>query len=201
VHLFVGNVVDAAFATGGTVHHGPQSAAGAVAHLPLDGRTEPCRCGRHGCFQAAVSSRAVARRAARAGVIAAPSFPALLAAARAGDQRAVEVFRDRARLVGAAAALLLDLLNPEVLVVTEAGTAYLPGCLELLRDEVRSRSAGAGAGAGAGARAGAGAGDPGGSVVATSFGTDALPMAGGAVILDAVYATPLDVRAAVSCAS
>jgi predicted NBD/HSP70 family sugar kinase len=199
VHLFVGNVVDAAFATGGTVHHGPQSAAGAVAHLPLDARTEPCHCGRRGCFQAAVSSRALARRAARAGIIAGPSFPALLAAARAGNQRAVEVFRDRARLVGAAAALLLDVLNPEVLVVTEAGTAHLPECLELLRDEVRSRSAGAGAGAGA--RAGAGAGDPGGSVAATSFGTDALPVAGGAVILDAVYTAPLRLRAAVSCAS
>jgi predicted NBD/HSP70 family sugar kinase len=195
VHLFVGNVVDAAFATGGTVHHGPQSAAGAVAHLPLDGRTEPCPCGRRGCFQAAVSSRVLAQRAARAGIIAAPSFPALLAAARAGNRRAIDVFRDRARLVGAAAALLLDVLNPEVLVVTEAGTAHLPGCLDLLRDEVRSRSAGAGA------AAGAGAGDPGGSVAATSFGTDALPVAGGAVILDAVYATPLRLRAAVSCAS
>jgi predicted NBD/HSP70 family sugar kinase len=189
VHLFVGNVVDAAFATGVTVHHGPQSAAGAVAHLPLAGRSEPCLCGRRGCLQAAVSSRALAERAAEAGITGSPSFPALLAAARAGDQRAVNVFRERARLVGAAAALLLDVLNPEVLVVTEAGTAHLPECLELLRDEVRSRSAGAGAG------------DPGRSVVATSFGTDALPVAGGAVILDAVYASPLRLRAAVSCTS
>ena len=187
VHLFVGNIVDAAFATGGTVHHGPQSAAGAVAHLPLGGRPEPCRCGRRGCFQAAVSSGALAQRAAGAGIIAGPSFPALLAAARAGDPRAVNVFRERARLVGAAAALLLDVLNPEVLVVTEAGTAYLPECLELLRDEVRSRSAGAG--------------DPGRAIVATSFGRDTLPVAGGAVILDAVYASPLRVRGAVSCAS
>jgi predicted NBD/HSP70 family sugar kinase len=189
VHLFVGNVVDAAFATGGTVHHGPQSAAGAVAHLPLAGRSEPCRCGRRGCLQTAVSSRALAERAAEAGITGSPSFPALLAAARAGDRRAVNVFRERARLVGAAAALLLDVLNPEVLVVTEAGTAHLPECLELLRDEVRSRSAGAGTG------------DPGRSVVATSFGTDALPVAGGAVILDAVYASPLRLRAAVSCTS
>lgn len=187
VHLFVGNVVDAAFATGGTVHHGPQSAAGAVAHLPLDGRPEPCLCGRRGCLQAVVSSRALAQRAAEAGITGGPSFPALLTAARAGDRRAVSVFRDRARLVGAAAALLLDLLNPELLVVTEAGTTHLPECLELLRDEVRARSAVAG--------------DPGRSVVTTSFGTDALPVAGGAVILDAVYASPLRRPAGISRAS
>ncbi len=73
--------------------------------------------------------------------------------------------------------MLLDLLNPELLVVTEAGTVYLPECLEDLRAEVRERSA---------AR-----GDPGRSVIATSFGGDALPVAAGAVVLDAVYANPL----------
>jgi predicted NBD/HSP70 family sugar kinase len=176
VHLFVGNVVDAAFATGDVIHQGPQSAAGAVAHLPLAGGREPCRCGRRGCLEAAVSSRTLARQAVQAGIIGEPSLTALLAAARGGDRRAVSMFTGRARLIGAAAALLLDLLNPEVLVVTETGTAHLPECLEALRDEVRSRSA---------------TGDPGPSVVATSFGADALSVAGAAVVLGAVYASPL----------
>jgi len=177
VHLFVGNAVDAAFATGGAVHHGPRSAAGLVAHLPLPDRTDPCPCGRRGCLQAAVSDRALGLRAARHGIVPGPAYAALLALARAGDRRAVRLFRERARLIGAAAALLLDLLNPELLVVTEAGTVYLPECLEDLRAEVRQRSA---------AR-----GDPGRSVIATSFGGDALPVAAGAVVLDAVYANPL----------
>jgi predicted NBD/HSP70 family sugar kinase len=177
VHLFVGNVVDAAFATGGIVHHGSRSAAGAVAHLPLPGQSEPCPCGRRGCFQAVVSSRTLSRQGAEAGITGKPSLAALLAAARGGDPRAVRLFEDRARLVGMAAAVLLDVLNPEVLVVTEAGTIHLPGCLDVLRREVRERSATAG--------------DPGHAVVGTSFGTDALPMAGGAVILDGVYASPL----------
>src|SRR6266700_3003336 len=72
VHMFVGNVVDAAFATGGTVHHGPRSAAGAVAHLPLRGRADSCRCGRSGCLEAAVSEEALARRAAAQQIIAEP---------------------------------------------------------------------------------------------------------------------------------
>jgi predicted NBD/HSP70 family sugar kinase len=175
VHLLVGNVVDAAFATGDTVHTGPRSAAGAVAHLPVPGRSEPCPCGGRGCLEAVVSSQTVARRAAKAGI--AGGFTSLLDAALARDGQARAIFRDRARLVGAAAAVLLDVLNPELLVVAEAGIAQLPDCLEVLRDEVRVRSAMAG--------------NRGDNVVATSFAEDALPVAGAAVILDEIYANPL----------
>ncbi len=175
VHLLVGNVVDAAFATGDTVHTGPRSAAGAVAHLPVPGRSEPCPCGGQGCLEAAVSSQTLARRAAQAGI--GGGFAGLLDAALAGDRQALGLFRDRARLVGAAAAVLLDVLNPELLVVAEAGTAQLPDCLEVLRDEVLARSAWTG--------------NRGRNVVATSFAQDALPVAGAAVILDDVYANPL----------
>jgi len=181
VHLFVGNMIDAAFATGGRIHHGPQSAAGSVAHLPLAGRTERCVCGWRGCLQAVAGSYELGVRAARAGITADPAFDALIAAARGGDRRAVALFHERARLVGAAAALLLDLLNPELLVVTEQGVMHLPGCLETLRAEVSERSR---------QRARLGT-DPGRSIIATSFGSHALQVAAGTVILDAVYANPL----------
>ncbi len=177
VHLFVGNMIDAAFATGGRIHHGPQSAAGSVAHLPLEGRAEQCVCGQHGCLQAVVASYELGARAARAGITPAPAFAALLAAARRGDRRAVALFHERARLVGAAAAMLLDVLNPELLVVTEEGVMHLPGCMETLRAEVSQRSR---------LRA-----DPGRSIIATSFGRHVLQVAAGTVILDAVYANPL----------
>jgi hypothetical protein len=67
--------------------------------------------------------------------------------------------------------------NPDVLVVTEAGTGCFPDCLELLRDEVRARSTVSE--------------DAGQSVVASTFTGNVLEVAGGAVILDAVYANPL----------
>lgn len=180
VHMFVGNVVDAAFATGGTVHTGPRSAAGSVAHLPVGERLGTCRCGQSGCLQAAVGDDAIARRAASAGIIAKPSFLALLASARAGTAGAVCLMRERARLVGRAAAMLLDMLNPDVLVVAEAGAIRLPGCLDVMRAEVAERSRTCR--------------DPGRVVVATSFGGDVLPVSAGAVMLDAVYADPLGRR-------
>jgi predicted NBD/HSP70 family sugar kinase len=170
VQLFTGNVVDAAFATGDTVHHGPRSAAGAVAHLPVDDSAEPCRCGRTGCLEATVSEATLARKA---GV----PFPELLALAAAGETAAVRMFHDRARLIGQAAALLLDVLNPAVLVVVDRSVAQVPGCLPAIRDEVRARS-----------RGGA---DPAETVVPTSFPGTELATAGGAVLLDVLYDDPL----------
>ncbi|OXM63434.1 ROK family protein [Amycolatopsis vastitatis] len=176
VQLFTGNVVDAAFATGAGVHHGPRSAAGVVAHLPVDDSTEPCRCGRTGCLEATVSEATLARRAAESGIVARPDFPELLALAASGDSAAVRLFHERARIVGQAAALLLDVLNPAVLVVVDRSVARVPGCLSTIRDEVRRRSR---------------CPDPVETVAATSFPGTELATAGGAVLLDVLYEDPL----------
>ena len=177
VHLFVGNVVDVAFAAGGTVHQGPRSAAGAVAHLPVEGCEEVCACGRTGCLQAAVSEQTLTRRAVAEGVVDRPDFGDLIEAALRGDDAAVAMFEERARLVGRAAALLLDLFDPEVLIVAEAGANRLPGCLATLRAEAAARAA-----------AGATAAE---TIHRTSFPGIVLPVAGGAIALDRVYAAPL----------
>jgi predicted NBD/HSP70 family sugar kinase len=182
VHLFVGNVVDVAFAAGGVVHQGPRSAAGAVAHLPVEGCGEVCVCGRTGCLQAAVSEQTLVRRALAAGLIDRPDFRALIAAALSGRVEAIALFEQRARLVGRAAALLLDLFDPEVLIVSEAGANRLPSCLATLRAEAAAWSS-------AGAEAA-------NTIRATSFPSNVLAVAGGAVALDRVYAAPMhaDVR-------
>jgi predicted NBD/HSP70 family sugar kinase len=177
VHLFVGNVVDIAFATGGAIHHGRRSAAGAVAHLPIEGCVEVCDCGRVGCLQAAVSEQAMVRRALARGLIDRPEFGALLAAARRGHPEVLALFEQRSRLVGRAAGLLLDLFDPEVLVVVEAGANRWPACLDALRTEAADWSS-----AGAGAAA---------AIQPTSFPGEALAVAGGAVALDRIYAAPL----------
>jgi predicted NBD/HSP70 family sugar kinase len=174
LHLFVGNVVDAAFATGDEVHHGPRSQAGAIAHLPVPGGTEPCACGRTGCLQAELSERTLCRRARDAGLVAGMNPLHVVTAAAAGDPVAVRLLLERARAVGRAARLLLDVLNPETVVVTEIGTIHREDCLAALR-----------AGVGDEARAA--------SVVPTSFPDAVLAVAGGAVALDVLYRDPLAV--------
>ncbi len=177
VHLFVGNVVDIAFASGGTPHQGARSAAGAIAHVAVEGSSEPCRCGRTGCFQAEVSEETLVRRAQAAGLIEDPDFRQLVALAGDGDATAVRLFEERVRTVGRMTATLVDLLNPEVLTVVEAGLNRIPALLDLLRTEVAARSLTCE--------------DPVRSVVATSFPGWVLSMAGGATALERVYAAPL----------
>ncbi|HEY0530034.1 MAG TPA: ROK family transcriptional regulator [Actinoplanes sp.] len=184
VHLFVGNVVDVAFSANGVVHQGPRSAAGAVAHLAIEGCDALCACGRTGCLQAAVSDQTLVRRALDAATIDRPDIHALLDAATKGHPGAVALFVERARLVGRAAGLLLDLFDPEVLVVVEAGANRMPHCLATLRAEAAARSS-----AWSSARAGT---EPGAEVLRrTSFPDHVLAVAGGAVALDRIYAEPL----------
>ncbi|MGW3691607.1 ROK family protein [Streptomyces sp. NPDC005125] len=180
VLLFIGAVVDAAFATEGAMHRGPRSGAGSIAHLPLgaggSGGAEPCSCGRSGCLQSEVSERAMVRRAAEQGLLV-PSFRELLVQALGGEARAVALFRRRARLVGRAAALLLDMFDPEVLVVVEPGAGRIPECLADLREQVAERSWVCD--------------DPERAVVPSSFTGSVLATAGGAVALGALYMDPL----------
>ncbi|MGW2957971.1 ROK family protein [Streptomyces sp. NPDC001220] len=171
LHLFVGNVVDAAFATGDEVHHGPRSQAGTIAHLPVPGGTESCGCGRTGCLQVELSERTLVRRARAAGVVDGVNPMDVLAAAGAGDPVAARLLVERARLTGRAAGLLLDVLNPESVVVTEVGVLNREDCLAALREAVGPERA---------------------AVVApTSFGDSVLAVAGGSVVLDVLYRDPL----------
>ncbi|MFJ8081149.1 ROK family protein [Streptomyces sp. NPDC096205] len=173
LHLFAGNVVDAAFATHDEVHHGPRSQSGAIAHLPLPGGTEPCDCGRTGCLQAELSERTLCRRARAAGVTDGADPLHVLEAARDGDPVAVRLLLERARLVGRAAGLLLDVVNPETVVVTELGVMHREDCMAALREEVGPLRAA--------------------DVHPTSFLDSVLAVAGGSVVLDAFYRDPLGV--------
>ncbi|MBG7697501.1 ROK family transcriptional regulator [Streptomyces sp. MC1] len=171
LHLFVGNVVDAAFATHDEVHYGPRSAAGAIAHLPVPGGTEPCACGRTGCLQAELSERTLCRRARAAGLADSADPMRVVAAATGGDPVARRLLVERARATGRAAGLLLDVLNPETVVVTEVGVIHVEGCLDAFRDAVGpARST---------------------AVLPTSFPDSVLAVAGGSVVLDALFRDPL----------
>ena len=179
LHLFVGNVVEAAFALDDAAHYGPRSQAGIIAHLPLPDSTEGCPCGRTGCFQISVSEHTLARRAVEIGAIATHDFPALLTAAHAGDEAAVDLLVERARLVGQGAAMLIDVFNPELVVVAEPAVRSLPTALAALRAEI-----------GVSARTQI---DATTAVVPSSFPGFTLATAGGSAILNALYRNPLAV--------
>lgn len=131
-YLYVGNVVGFAYSVDGVVHRGSHAAAGDVTHLPLglDAGCEPCSCGSWNCFLGRVGERAVTEQALRLGVIPEPCFELVVKAARAGDEQADRLLRERARGVGAAVSALAGILDPELFVVAGRGLTeaaeYLP---------------------------------------------------------------------------
>ncbi|MFE9424790.1 ROK family protein [Kitasatospora sp. NPDC006697] len=176
LHLFVGHVVDAALGIGGLVHLGHRSATGDIAHLRVAGSREPCDCGRRGCFGAAASDTALYRDAAAAGVIERPDRNLMIAAVRSGDRRADRLVLRRARMIGQVLALLVDVVNPELVLLSETFAVLDPRYLDAVRHEAARRSR---------------LFQEPEQLIAQRRGEDTLAVAGGTPVLSAVYRDPL----------
>jgi predicted NBD/HSP70 family sugar kinase len=100
---------------------GAHGVVGEIGHLPLASPDAECVCGRRGCVEAVASSRAI-----RDAVRADHSDPALTLAdavrlAHAGDRSAVTAFDRAGTAIGAALAVTVNLVGPEVVVIAGEG--------------------------------------------------------------------------------
>lgn len=154
VVLTLGTGIGGGILTEGQVLRGVSGAAGEIGHLSIDYEGRPCPCGSRGCLEAYGSGPGIAARAREALEAGAESAlrervegrlhqvtAALVSeAARDGDPFSRELMEETGRLLGAGAASVINLLNPERLVV--AGGVVRAGELLLrpMRDEVRRRA-------------------------------------------------------------
>ena len=136
------------------VYHGSSDAAGEIGHITIDLHGRRCGCGNYGCLEAYASGSAIAERAREAlhndessilpslvgGDLAKITAAKVYDAAGQGDALALEIVRDTAKYLGAGLANLLNVFNPDVVViaggVTQAGEALFAP----LRTEVRRRA-------------------------------------------------------------
>jgi glucokinase len=123
--------------------------------MTIDSQGRWCKCGNYGCLEAYTSGSAIATRA-RESLVAdrdSSSLPSLVNgdlsritaqtvfdAAAQGDALALEVVRDTARFLGAGIANLLNVFNPDVVVVAGGVTQAGEALFEPLRAEVRRRA-------------------------------------------------------------
>lgn len=141
VFLFIGNIVGAGLMIDGRLRKGHDAAAGTIDHLSLgaDALGEQCRCGRRDCLAALASDVAVLAKARSAGLVRPHgSFESLVKKSRSGDPAATGLLRTRAELAGVAAATLLDLLDPGLLVLG-GGLLQTPEHLGALRSAAAGR--------------------------------------------------------------
>ena len=144
----LGTGVGAGIAVGGSLYRGATNTAGEWGHttLVLDGR--PCHCGALGCVEAYIGAPGIIRTLREID----PDSPlaqedqtaAIDATARAlaaGDPVAVEAVRRTARYLGIAVANLVNLLDPQVIVLSSWVAARLGApLLEAMRETVEQHA-------------------------------------------------------------
>jgi len=126
-----GIIVDGKLLLG--AHHGGAE----IGHMVLDLAGPVCTCGSRGCLEAWAGSTGLLRRAAELGVSNSVCNTRELAdLALNGDAVAEEIFSDAGRRLGQAVANLVNLLDPEIVIigggVAQAGDLILEPCRQMI---------------------------------------------------------------------
>lgn len=155
VVLTVGIGVGAGIVIGGQLYRGAMNGAGEIGHMTIDEEGPVCYCGNRGCLETLASDGAMARRAreemekGRVSLIlglaggdrSKITRETVVEAALAGDAVAREILRETGQHLGTGIANLVNILNPEVIIVGgEAADQAGELLLEPVREAMRQRA-------------------------------------------------------------
>ncbi|MEX1169939.1 MAG: ROK family protein [Chloroflexota bacterium] len=102
---------------GGQPFTGLAGYAGEVGHIPVNPAGSACRCGSVGCWETEVGEPALLARAGRPPAGGRAEVDAVLRDAAAGSAVALNAFSDVGRWLGVGLAGLVNVLNPELIVL------------------------------------------------------------------------------------
>jgi predicted NBD/HSP70 family sugar kinase len=108
--------IGAGLVLGGRLFRGSSGTAGEIGHFTVDEHGLVCRCGSRGCLEVRVGGPALVAQVAHSGAPIA-SVADLVAAARGGDPAATRVLADAGETLGVAIAAVLNLINPDRVVL------------------------------------------------------------------------------------
>lgn len=152
--ITIGTGIGGGIIIDGRLYHGASDIAGEIGHTTIDLNGRRCKCGNYGCLEAYASGPAIALRAVEAiesgaettlpslvdGDLRKISAQTVYHAAHAGDELALEVVRDTAKFLGAGIGNLINIFNPEVVVVCGGVTLAGDRLFDPLRGEVIRRA-------------------------------------------------------------
>ena len=153
VGLTIGTGIGGGIVLGGQIYHGVSDIAGEIGHMTIDANGRRCKCGNYGCLEAYASGPAIAARAVEgiesgaetalpqyvAGDLSRITAQVVYEAAHDGDAYALEMVRDTAKLLGAGVANIVNIFNPEVVVICGGVTLAGDTLFGPLRSEVQRR--------------------------------------------------------------
>lgn len=140
----IGTGIGSAIISSGTIMRGHSGNAGQIGHIPAVPNGPRCQCGADGCLEAIIGQAALVSRARSHGIIGADaSIAALAARAQSGDDAARELYRESGELLGRVLAGVVNLLDPELIVIlgegAESWSHWTPGFEPALRGHVLAK--------------------------------------------------------------
>ncbi|HLM68302.1 MAG TPA: ROK family protein [Longimicrobium sp.] len=157
VGFTLGTGIGGGIVLNGEIYHGCSDVAGEIGHMTIDSNGRKCKCGNYGCLEQYASGPAIALRAMEGIEAGAESMleemvdgrldeitaATVYEAAVLGDPYATEVMKDTARFLGSGVASIINILNPQMVViaggVTRAGDhLFVPLIAEVRRRAFRS---------------------------------------------------------------
>ena len=131
IGITIGTGIGGGLILGGKLYHGASDVAGEIGHTTIDTEGRRCKCGNYGCLEAYASGPNIAMRAIEAieagaetrlpgyvgGDMSRITAQTVYEAAHDGDELALEVVNDTAKFLGVGVANLLNIFNPDVVVI------------------------------------------------------------------------------------
>ena len=154
VGLTIGTGIGGGIVLGGEIYRGVSDLAGEIGHMTIDVMGRRCKCGNDGCLEAYASGPAIAARAVEGirpgadtslpgyvnGDLSKITAQVVYEAAHDGDEYAREVVKDTAKFLGAGVANIINIFNPEVVVICGGVTLAGDRLFVPLRAEVQRRA-------------------------------------------------------------
>lgn len=116
----------------GVLFRGYTGYAGELSHIPISESDTLCECGKRGCLETEASLKVITEKAmkgTREGSVSGLKYDerpeqmseAIMVAANKGDQYAIELLSDMGYKLGKAIAILIHIVNPELIVLSGRG--------------------------------------------------------------------------------
>jgi glucokinase len=154
VYITVSTGVGGGLILDGRIYHGAGGGAGEIGHTTIDPGGPVCGCGNRGCLEVLASGTAMARRAreiiaaggglnmlgATGGLPGKVTAKTVADAAAAGDPEALAILAEAGRALGIGVANVINLLNPELVVLGGGAMKAGPPLWQAMEEEVRRRA-------------------------------------------------------------
>jgi len=152
IYITVSTGVGGGIIINGELYSGASGCAGEIGHMTIDVNGPECGCGNRGCLEVLASGKAIAAEAKRrikegeksrltdivSGDLEAITAEKIALAAQDGDRLALEVISRAASYLGAGMVNLVNIFNPEMIIVggglSKMGDLLLKPAREIVRE-------------------------------------------------------------------